>query len=151
MTITYLALGTNLGDKEENLNQAVLQLSLRAGNVLSVSTYMATQPVGFCSENSFLNTVLILETSLTPLDLLLCTQAIEREMGRTSKSEGSYSDCIIDIDILLYDHLYINTPQLKIPHPLMTERDFVLKPLLELAPTLRHPVSGKLFSEYLCE
>lgn len=117
--------------------------------MLAVSSFIETKPVGFSSENYFLNAVLLIDTVLTPLALLENTQQIEKDLGRLKKSDGNYSDRLIDIDILLYDNLLIDLPQLKIPHPLMTERDFVLKPLLEIAPELRHPVSGRLFSEYL--
>ena len=106
-------------------------------------------PATAAAENYFLNAVLLIDTALNPLALLECMQQIEREMGRLKKSNGTYSDRLIDIDILLYDNLLIDLPQLKIPHPLMTERDFVLKPLLEIAPVLRHPASGRLFSEYV--
>ncbi len=149
MPLSYLALGSNLGNREENLHRAVNELSLNTGCVLAVSSFIETKPVGFSSVNYFLNAVLLIDTVLTPLALLENTQQIEKDLGRLKKSDGNYSDRLIDIDILLYDNLLIDLPQLKIPHPLMTERDFVLKPLLEIAPELRHPASGRLFSEYL--
>lgn len=149
MSLSYLALGSNLGNKEENLHRAINELSLSTGRVLAVSAFIETKPIGFNSDNYFLNAVLLIDTALNPLALLESTQQIEREMGRLKKSNGTYSDRLIDIDILLYDTLLIDLPQLKIPHPLMTERDFVLKPLLEIAPVLRHPASGRLFSEYV--
>ncbi|MBN2766280.1 MAG: 2-amino-4-hydroxy-6-hydroxymethyldihydropteridine diphosphokinase [Paludibacteraceae bacterium] len=149
MSLTFLALGSNLGNREKNLQSAITQISVNVGNVLTVSGFIETKPVGFVSENNFLNAVMLVSTSLSPLALLHETQLIERDMGRSVKSNGSYSDRLIDIDILLYDTMLIDTPQLKIPHPLITERDFVLKPLLEIAPELRHPASGVLFSDYL--
>ena len=149
MSLTYLSIGSNLGNKEDNLNCAINKISMKVGNVLAVSEFIQTCPEGFISEHDFLNAVLIVDTCLSPLSLLHETQNVEKEMGRLNKSNGTYADRIIDIDILLYDRLHIDLPQLKIPHPLMTERVFVLNPLVEIAPQLRHPISGMLFSEYL--
>ncbi|MDO4164405.1 MAG: 2-amino-4-hydroxy-6-hydroxymethyldihydropteridine diphosphokinase [Bacteroides sp.] len=136
----YLGLGTNLGDKEQNLRHAVRKIEERIGKVVSLSAFYATAPWGFTSENGFLNAALGVETSLTPHELLRATQAIEREMGRTHKSVGGvYADRLIDIDLLLAIQedgalLSVDTPELKLPHPLMTERDFVMRPLREIAP-----------------
>ena len=102
MPLSYLALGSNLGNREENLHRAVNELSLNTGCVLAVSSFIETKPVGFSSENYFLNAVLLVDTVLTPLVLLENTQQIERDLGRLNKSDGGYSDRIIDIDILLY-------------------------------------------------
>ena len=97
------------------------------------SALYETEPWGFESENAFINAAVCVETTLAPHDLLAATQAIEREMGRKRKSkDGVYHDRVIDIDILLYDDLYIDTPDLRIPHPLMYERDFVMVPLREI-------------------
>ena len=141
----YLGLGTNLGaDKAANLRQAVDMLNEQAGHVLACSSFIESEPWGFQSDNSFVNAVVALDTPHTPHELLGITQAIERAMGRTHKStNGNYSDRIIDIDILLYDDLIIDTPTLTIPHPLMLQREFVYKPLLEVAPHCIHPVEGK--------
>ncbi len=139
MAFTYLGIGTNLGDKEFNLNTAIQLISLEAGDVLQVSTFYHSKAWGFNSENDFLNAALLVSTDLTPMDLLEKTQAIERKMGRSGKSTKGYKDRIIDIDILLYDNLIINQPKLKIPHPLMQMRDFVLIPMAEIAPKLIHP------------
>ena len=129
----YLSLGTNLGDKEQNLVSAITEIERRIGPIRTQSAFLATEPWGFESENSFLNAAVRVETDLAPLALLDETQQIERDMGRTQKSvEGKYHDRIIDIDILLYDDLYIQTKRLTIPHPLMYERDFVLIPLREV-------------------
>lgn len=143
MALVYLGLGTNLGDKERNLNDAILKLLLEVGCVIRQSLFYASKPWGFESENGFLNTVVLVETNLPPFDLLSKTQEIERELGRTAKTTGSYSDRLIDIDILLYDNLIVDQPTLKIPHPLMMKRDFVLIPLAEIAPDLVHPIAGK--------
>ncbi len=129
----YLSLGTNLGDKEHNLMVAIKEIERRIGPVSGQSAFMATKPWGFSSENDFLNAAVCCETSLQPLDLLHETQEIERDMGREGKSAGGqYHDRIIDIDILLYDDLHVDTPELTIPHPHMHERDFVLVPLKEI-------------------
>ncbi|MDD4968350.1 MAG: 2-amino-4-hydroxy-6-hydroxymethyldihydropteridine diphosphokinase [Paludibacter sp.] len=147
MSLVYLGLGTNLGDKALNLNNAVSSLSLEIGNVLAVSSFYASKPWGFDSDNEFLNAVALVETNLSPFEVLAGTQQIERDMGRTVKSSGNYADRLIDIDILFYDNLILNQPTLVIPHPLLTKRDFVLIPLAELAPGLVHPVEGKSMEE----
>ena len=134
----YLSLGTNLGQKEENLRRALQQIGQRVGEVSACSTFLATQPWGFESPHNFLNAACCVETSLTPLQALAETQAIEREMGRTQKSRhGIYHDRLIDIDLLLaFDAegqpIRIDTPDLQLPHPLMEERDFVMRPLREI-------------------
>ena len=149
MALVYLALGTNLGDKTQNLNDAITLLSMNIGNVIGVSSFYTSKASGFISENNFLNAVMLVETNLAPFQLLEKTQKIEEELGRTKKRIKGYEDRLIDIDILLYDNLIMNQPTLKIPHPLMTERDFVLLPLVEIAPDLVHPISNLLISSYL--
>ena len=149
MNKVYLALGTNIGNRQNNLQCATELIAKNIGNILLVSGYLQSKPFGFQSENDFLNAVMVVETDLTPSRLLAQTQELERQMGRTKKSvNGTYADRIIDIDILLYDNLIIDTPDLKIPHPSMTERDFVLIPLLEIAPDVIHPLSGKPMAHY---
>ncbi len=129
----YLSLGTNLGDKEHNLNEAIRLIAERVGEVTKVSSFLETEPWGFASENTFLNACLKVETSLSPREVLVATQGIERELGRTRKSRnGVYHDRLIDIDILLYGELTIDEPDLQIPHPLMEKRDFVMIPLNEI-------------------
>ena len=144
----YLGLGTNLGDKEANLYAAVRKINERVGKVISLSAFYVTAPWGFSSENSFLNAACCVESELLPLEILKETQAIERELGRMKKSVGdNYSDRLIDIDILLYGDLILHTPELELPHPLMTERRFVMEPLAEIAPEVVHPVLGKRLGE----
>lgn len=131
--LTYLSLGSNLGDKEQNLRQAVALISEQVGQVLRQSSFYYSEPWGFISVNSFVNIVVAVNTSLPPLELLRTTQAIEQQIGRTGKSKnGQYSDRIIDIDILTYADQQINLPDLIIPHPLMKEREFVMIPLQEI-------------------
>lgn len=146
----YLGLGTNLGDKGLNLHVAVEKINERIGKVTSLSAFYVTAPWGFSSENSFLNAACCVESGLSPFDILKGTQAIERELGRMKKSVGgNYSDRLIDIDLLLYGDLILHTPELELPHPLMTERRFVMEPLVEIAPEVVHPVLGKRLGELL--
>lgn len=140
----YLGLGTNTGDKRENLTRAIEKLSLVLGCCKKVSTYIETEPWGFESDNRFLNCVAVFETDREPMQVLEITEETERELGRIEKSaNGIYHDRIIDIDILLYNSVVLETPRLTIPHPLMHKRDFVLFPLCEIAPEATHPVLGK--------
>ena len=134
---TYLSLGSNLGDKEQNLNLAIEQIGRLVGEVVKRSSFYYSEPWGFKSDNSFVNICIAVETSLSPLDLLHTTQQIETMLGRKHKStrrggKPQYSDRVIDIDILLYGEETIDLPELKIPHPLMQKRDFVMIPLMEI-------------------
>lgn len=131
--IAYLSLGTNLGDKRKNIAEAIKNIGELVGDVVRQSALYETEPWGFRSDNLFVNAAVCVDTQLSPRRLLEVTQRIEREMGRTLKSDGGeYHDRIIDIDILLYGDLHIDEPDLKIPHPLMHERDFVMTPLNEI-------------------
>ena len=131
----YLALGSNMGDRQAYLQRAVNEIEKQVGHVVRQSAFHVTKPVGFDSENLFVNAALCCVTSLTPHELLSVTQRIERQLGRRRKSKnGIYHDRVIDIDILLYDHRRITYPDLTIPHPLMWERDFVMTPLREIMP-----------------
>ena len=144
----YLGLGTNIGNKEENLMRAIGLLSLALGSPVACSRFMESEPWGFDSANSFLNCVAAFDTSMAPMQLLDTTEEIERRLGRASKSHGGlYSDRVIDIDILLYGNDIINEERLTVPHPLMHKRDFVLTPLKEIAPTFVHPQLGHTIEE----
>ena len=137
----YLGLGSNLGDREEHIRKAIALIGESIGLVIRQSSLIESEPWGFESANRFLNSVILVETTLTPRQLLKATQKIERQLGRKKKSTDSclltpvsYSDRSIDIDILLYDDLTVDEPDLKIPHPLMEQRDFVMIPLNEIKP-----------------
>ncbi|MDR2810822.1 MAG: 2-amino-4-hydroxy-6-hydroxymethyldihydropteridine diphosphokinase [Tannerellaceae bacterium] len=149
MAAAYLGLGTNLGEKKEQLSKAVALLAERAGRILALSSLYESEPWGFESENNFLNIALALETSLPPFELLHVAQQIEKDMGRERKNDNAYHDRIIDIDILLYENLILNTPSFILPHPLMHRRRFVIVPLAEIAPRLVHPVLKKNIEELL--
>lgn len=146
--IAYLGLGSNEGDRQSMLDQAVALLVAEAGTVTACSAYVETEPWGFQSPHPFLNAVLCIETTLTPHRLLDVTQRIERRLGRKHKTaSGHYTDRPIDIDILLIDSRIIHTARLTVPHPLMYQREFVWKPLLEIAPDIHDPLTGKPVAE----
>lgn len=147
--ITYLALGSNLGDKSENLLRGIGKIAERIGIFSAVSSVYETSPWGFCSDNSFLNQVVCVETFLSPEELLFRTQQIEKELGRKTKSDHAYHDRIIDIDIIMYDNLILELENLILPHPLFHQRRFVLEPLNEIAPDLIHPVICKSVSQLM--
>lgn len=129
----YLGLGSNQGDRAAQIARAIELISERVGRVIRQSSVIETNPWGFTSGNKFLNCAILCETALLPFPLLRVTQQIERELGRHYKG-GAYRDRSIDIDILLYDDVTIDTPDLQIPHPLMERRDFVMIPLNEIKP-----------------
>ncbi len=130
----YLGLGSNLGDREANMEETIRLIQERVGEIARRSSFIETAPWGFTSSHRFLNGAVLCLTEKSPREVLRLTQAIERELGRKTKTETTrhYSDRPIDIDILLYDDLTVDEPDLKIPHPLMTERDFVMIPLNEI-------------------
>jgi 2-amino-4-hydroxy-6-hydroxymethyldihydropteridine diphosphokinase len=133
MATVYLSLGSNLGNRRRIVKDAIQMIGQKVGPVLRQSSLIETDPWGFESPNKFINACVCCHTVLSPRELLQATQQIEKVMGRTGKStNGEYHDRIIDIDILLYNDVHIDEPDLKIPHPLMKERDFVMKPLKEI-------------------
>ena len=136
MTDLYLSLGSNLGDRHTLLLKAIEALVQRVGVLVRCSSFIETEPWGFESDHPFLNAVALYRTTLTPREVLAETQAIERELGRRQKSTDSYADRPIDIDILLYGEERVQDPDLQIPHPLMLDRPFVMKPLAEIASDL---------------
>lgn len=129
----YLGLGTNLGNRKRNIREAIDKIGEQIGVVKRQSALYETEPWGYSSPNDFINSCVMVLTSMAPRQVLETTQRIEQEMGRTLKSvNGEYHDRIIDIDILMIDDLVIDEPDFKIPHPLMEERDFVMTPLKEI-------------------
>ena len=141
-----LSIGTNIGDRERNIENAVKALE-KIGKVTAISPIYTSEPWGFESENGFYNIALTMESDLSPLDLLRETQRIEKELGRTAKTTTEYADRVIDIDIIDYDNQIIKISQqstvnnlLTLPHPLMHLRNFVLYPLADIAPEWVHPI-----------
>ena len=141
----YIALGSNLGDKEANLRRALELLIERGVEIVKTSTFISTEPYGVTDQPTFLNGVCEVRTSLEPLELLHTLLDIEQEMGRVRLRH--WGERNIDLDLLLYEDVVMDIPQLKLPHPDMQNRDFVLLPLAEIAPELVHPTLQKTISE----
>jgi 2-amino-4-hydroxy-6-hydroxymethyldihydropteridine diphosphokinase len=152
MTSVYLSLGSNLGDREANLQRARDALERENMRIRRRSAVYETEPRDVPDQPWFLNLTAACETSISAWDLLLVVQRIEREAGRRrDASTVTRGPRVIDIDILLFGDAVIDTPRLTVPHPRMLERRFVLEPLVEIAPDLRHPISKKLVREYLSD
>ena len=141
----YLGLGTNLGNKNNNIKNALKALFCYLGDPIKVSSIYQSEPWGFKSSNYFLNVVVSYNTELKSTELLLICQNIETKLGRETKKKIGYESRLIDIDILLFGDLVINTKNLKIPHPLIKERLFVLEPLLEIC----DKKISKIYSSFL--
>jgi 2-amino-4-hydroxy-6-hydroxymethyldihydropteridine diphosphokinase len=147
MKLAYLGLGTNLGNREANLEKARAMLESDRLRVLRASSIWETAPRDVIEQPFFLNQVIEVETDWFPLQLLNCVKEVERRMGRVKTQPKGPR--LIDIDILLYANSTVNTADLKIPHPALGERRFVLEPLAELTPDLRHPLSKQTVREML--
>lgn len=140
----FLALGSNLGNRQQNIETAYRKIEERIGRITSFSAFYYSSPVGFESEHDFVNSVCEVMCKLNIYSLFAEIQSIEKEMGRHSKSRaGEYADRIIDIDLLLAENRVISTPGLTVPHPRMHLRSFVMDPLCEIAPEVVHPVLRK--------
>ncbi|MBR4064908.1 MAG: 2-amino-4-hydroxy-6-hydroxymethyldihydropteridine diphosphokinase [Tidjanibacter sp.] len=155
MARAIIITGGNLDNVKARLRQAQQMINERLGVILRCSHMYESEAWGFTASDNFLNQAIELDTDLTPEELLQGVQAIEKELGRDRTAEAAikaangeaYSSRKIDIDILFYDDVVISTPELTIPHPLMHERDFVLAPLSEIAPSKIHPIFDKTVRE----
>lgn len=145
MAIAYIALGSNLGDKEKNLRRALLLLTQQGVEVVRVSSFISTEPYGVTDQPQFLNAVACVRTSLAPLALLDVLLVTELAMGRVRLRH--WGERNIDLDLLLYEDVVLDTKRLRLPHPDMQNRDFVLLPLAEIAPELKHPTLQKTIWE----
>jgi 2-amino-4-hydroxy-6-hydroxymethyldihydropteridine diphosphokinase len=147
--VVYLSLGSNVGARDQNLNAAIAALPGAGVQVLRGSSFYETEPVDYLDQAWFLNCVVEGKTELPPLDLLRGLRAIEARMG--SKKSIAKGPRLIDIDILLYGQETMDASELQVPHPRMTQRRFVLAPLAEIAPELRHPSWSGTVQELLAE
>ena len=141
LQMVYLLLGSNLGNRKGIIDKAVELLSQKVGVIILKSKDYETAPWGVTDQPDFLNLVISIQTRLEPLQILEITQSIENQLGRVRKEK--WGARLIDIDILFYGNEIIDEPNLKIPHPLLQERDFALSPLAEIAPNFVHPVLGE--------
>jgi len=145
MSIAYIGLGSNIGDRLENCKQALRLMNTARTQVLQVSSFYQTSPAGYTDQPDFINAAAKIQTQLDPVELLDFLQQIELSLGKNITVR--WGPRSIDLDIVLYDNLIINQGRLQIPHPRMLERAFVLTPLAEIAPEMIHPVMGKTIAE----
>lgn len=156
MSRVYISLGSNLGEREKNIKEAIRLIVSEASllptkeskkkiNIVKISSIYETEPIGFTEQNWFLNAVIEIETTLSPQELLVVLQQVESKLGK--KIERKWGPRTIDLDILLYDDIILDSPDLQIPHKLMHERAFVLIPLVQIAPNIKHPVLNKTIKE----
>jgi len=146
--VAYLSLGSNVGDRDKHLRDAIARLET-AGRIAAVSSFYETEPVEFTGQAWFLNCAVALATDKTPKELLAALLVIEQEMGRRRSHHSRKGPRTIDLDILLFGDSVVESPELTIPHPAMHQRRFVLEPLAEIAPEVKHPVFKQTVRELL--
>lgn len=147
----YLNIGSNMGDRRDNLYRAVVALAACTGGDCAVSPIVESEPWGFESDNRFMNLGVCLQSTMSPWQMLERIHEIERELGSASHrdAQGGYVDRLVDIDIVAIDDLVIDSPSLQVPHRHLPERDFFLIPMQHLAPEWRHPVTGLTAAQML--
>jgi len=145
VSIVYISSGSNLGDKKANILRAIDKIKRSNIEVLNVSSFYRTKPYGYQNQDDFYNIVIKIKTTQSPQNLLKLCLEIEKEMGRTRTIK--WGPRTIDLDLLFFDKKIINTDQLVIPHPDLHNREFVLKPLLEISPQLVHPIFKKTIQD----
>lgn len=141
MSVAYLSLGSNLGNREEYIKNAIAEIDRQVGKITKLSSLYETEPWGFNSENKFINVAVEVKTELSITNLSEIIHKIENEAGRVRDvNVAGYIDRVIDIDILLFDNIISDNPQITLPHPKMHLREFVIEPLAEIAPDVIHPI-----------
>lgn len=149
MSIALLSLGSNLGDRVKNIYDGIQKVADKVGKVISYSPLYESKPWGVVSPNDYINACILVEAQTSPEEVMTILHDIEKEMGRVRSTK--YNDRTLDIDLLLFDQLIIDTEELKIPHPRMHERLFVLVPANQIVPMFIHPLFQKSIQELLLE
>ena len=149
MRIVHIALGTNLGNREHNIQQAIRSISERIGTVKQCSPFYENEAQGFETDCLFLNGCISVETKLEPLSVLRILKEIEVSLGREIKTDKGYYSRPIDLDIILFDNQIIKKIELEVPHPRFRDRLFVIKPLSDIDPEVVDPISLKTMNELL--